>query len=109
MNSLKVGDKRKWIDVDDDSFFTITAIGETNLLYSYENEGEFAENISRILNGTTPYTEPAPVRKIVGHEDLNDGEIYTTYEGSRVCRARDERIKDFKRIELSPEMFGREL
>jgi hypothetical protein len=50
------------------------------------------------------YEEPREQIKIVAHL-CDDGEVYLSLDSSRYCVARDEN-DDYKRIELTPEMFG---
>ena len=109
MSNLKVGDIRKWNEeaVDHELLFIITAIGKSTILYVDANDPdgrEYDEGIENMLKISTPYQEPVPVKRIVGHV-TDAGRICLGLEGSEYCKENDYEEETHRRIELSPEMF----
>lgn len=105
---LKVGDKRKWNEeFGNGEVFTVLCIGKKEIFCEYLDGHEDIELTHKVLENSTPYQEPAPVRKIMAFKSNLTNEIKLAeieVVGEDVVNFFQ--TKEWFRIELTKEMFG---
>lgn len=100
MSKIKVGDK---FTDSAGCIVNVLAVSSTRLIYEHSGE-ENGWTILGFLKQFKPYQEPVPVKRIVAFV-CDDGLVDFAIEGSKDCKAIEENA-NWKRIELSLEMFG---